>query len=53
MVAALQILASYKDLVDNRQAALETMKISGGKGLFDLLSSHPPLEERIAKLQSS
>jgi heat shock protein HtpX len=53
MVAALQSLSSSKGLVDHRQAALETMKISGGKGLMALFSSHPPLEERIAKLQSS
>ena len=42
-----------KALVDNSQPQLATMKISGGKatGLRLLMSTHPPLEERIAALQ--
>jgi len=53
MIAALQRLAQNKALVDNTQPQLATMKISGGKGrgLMALMSTHPPLEERIAALQ--
>ncbi|HEX8031343.1 MAG TPA: protease HtpX [Vicinamibacterales bacterium] len=53
MIAALQRLQANQALVDNRQPQLATMKISGGKrgGLFMLMATHPPLEERIAALQ--
>ena len=51
MIAALQRLAANKALVDNSQPQLATMKISGGKGFMALMSTHPPLEERIAALQ--
>jgi heat shock protein HtpX len=53
MIAALQRLAANKGLVDNSQPQLATMKISGGKGsgLMLLMSTHPPLEARIAALQ--
>jgi heat shock protein HtpX len=53
MIAALQRLAANKGLVDHSQPQLATMKISGGrgKGLFAMISTHPPLEERIAALQ--
>jgi heat shock protein HtpX len=55
MVHALKSLNECKDLVDNRQAALATMKINGrARGLVALLySSHPRLEDRIAALQKS
>ena len=53
MIAALQRLMANKELVDNSQPQLATMKISGGKatGLRLLMMTHPPLEERIAALQ--
>ena len=51
MIAALQRLAANKALVDNSQPQLATMKINGGKGFMALISTHPPLEERIAALQ--
>ena len=53
MIAALQRLQANQGLVDQSQPQLATMKISGGKGkgLLALISTHPPLEERIAALQ--
>jgi heat shock protein HtpX len=51
MIAALQRLQVNKGLVDNSQPQLATMKINGGKGFMALISTHPPLEERIAALQ--
>ena len=51
MIAALQRLAQNQALVDNRQPQLATMKINGVKGFMGLISTHPPLEDRIAALQ--
>jgi len=52
MIAALQRLMANKELVDNSQPQLATMKINGVRsGLFALMSTHPPLEARIAALQ--
>jgi heat shock protein HtpX len=53
MIAALQRLQANQALVDHSQPQLATMKISGGKpgGLMALMSTHPPLEDRIAALQ--
>lgn len=53
MIAALERLRSSMELVDNRQPALATMKINGKGGMMALFSSHPPLEERIAKLRAA
>jgi len=52
MIAALQRLKENKGLVDDSQPQLATMKINGGKGFMSLISTHPPLEERIAALQN-
>ena len=52
MIAALQRLMQNKGLVDNSQPQLATMKINGGKGFMSLISTHPPLEARIAALQN-
>jgi heat shock protein HtpX len=52
MVAALQRLMQNKGLVDDSQPQLATMKINGGKGFMSLISTHPPLEARIAALQN-
>jgi heat shock protein HtpX len=50
MIAALQRLQANQGLVDQSHPELATMKISGGK-LRGLISTHPPLEARIAALQ--
>jgi heat shock protein HtpX len=50
MIAALQRLASNTRRYDD-QPALAALKISGGVG--KLFATHPPLEERIAALQSA
>ena len=51
MIAALQRLQANKNLVDQSQPQLATMKINGAKGFMALMSTHPPLEARIAALQ--
>jgi heat shock protein HtpX len=53
MIGALQRLMQNKELVDNSQPQLATMKIAGGKGFMALISTHPPLEVRIAALQQA
>jgi heat shock protein HtpX len=50
MIAALQRLQSQKNAVDTSRPELAAMKING-KGMMALISTHPPLEERIAALQ--
>jgi heat shock protein HtpX len=52
MIAALQRLRATKELVDNHEPALATLKISGGRNMMMLFSTHPHLEERIKALQS-
>jgi heat shock protein HtpX len=52
MIAALDRLRRTHELVDNSQApAMASMKISNKSGIFALFSTHPPLEDRIARLQ--
>jgi heat shock protein HtpX len=51
MLAALRRLAANKELVDTSHAQLATFKISGGRSFLALLSTHPPLEDRIAALE--
>jgi heat shock protein HtpX len=52
MIAALERLRRNEELVDTRQEALATLKIAGAPSRFmTLMASHPPLEERIARLQ--
>ncbi len=56
MAHALRSLKAYVDRakVNDRtdDSAIQTMKISNGKGgLVSLFSSHPPLDDRIAKLE--
>ena len=51
MIAALRRLQDAKELVDNRQPALATLKINGG-GFWALLSTHPPLDVRIRALET-
>jgi heat shock protein HtpX len=53
MIAALRRLQTTHQLVDPSNQALATMKIAGGSGRWMMLfSTHPPLEERIAALES-
>ena len=51
MIAALQRLAANQALIDKSQPQLATMKINGARGFMALMSTHPPLEARIAALQ--
>lgn len=51
MLGALRRLAANHELVDTRQQSLATLKISGGHKWMALLSTHPPLEQRIAALE--
>jgi heat shock protein HtpX len=52
MVGALRRLKSFQGQVDNqRSPELATLKIAGAGGFMALLSTHPPLEVRIATLE--
>jgi heat shock protein HtpX len=53
MVGALEALKRTYELVDPRaQPAVATLKISSHpRGLFALFATHPPLDDRIARLQ--
>ena len=52
MIGALRRLQSFQAKVDNtRGPELATLKISGGSKLMTLLSTHPPIELRIATLE--
>jgi heat shock protein HtpX len=53
MVGALRKLQTFAGRVDNaRSPELATLKINGGGKLMALLSTHPPIEQRIAALES-
>jgi heat shock protein HtpX len=51
MIAALRRLQSTKQLVDNSEPELATLKINGQRAMM-LFATHPPLEARIAALES-
>jgi heat shock protein HtpX len=52
MRAALQRLLNNQDRIDPSHQSLATMKISGQRGgLMAMFASHPPLEERIRRLE--
>jgi heat shock protein HtpX len=50
MIAALRRLQNTKELIDNSEPALATLKISGPR-MMALLATHPPLEDRIRALE--
>lgn len=52
MIAALRRLQATHELVDSKSApAMNTMKIAGESRFMELFSTHPKLEERIARLE--
>jgi heat shock protein HtpX len=51
MIAALRRLQGTRQLVDNSEPALATLKISGARAML-LFATHPPLEARIAALEN-
>lgn len=53
MVNALQRLKTAVDQVDTGDKALATFKISNKSSFMALFSTHPPLEERIKRLQQA
>jgi Zn-dependent protease with chaperone function len=52
MIAALKKLKDYTESMDTQHGELAAMKISG-KSWMSLLSTHPPLEDRIAALEKA
>jgi Zn-dependent protease with chaperone function len=52
MIGALRRLMANHELVDTSQQALATLKINGTRGWMVFFSTHPPLEVRIAALES-
>ncbi|MCC7243976.1 MAG: protease HtpX [Acidobacteria bacterium] len=53
MIAALQRLQQNTRTIETGHPALATMKISGARSWMALLTTHPPLEDRIAALQNA
>lgn len=53
MVAALRKLQTNISMVDDSNDQIKAMKISSKKGLMSFLSTHPSLEDRIARLEQS
>ncbi len=51
MIAALRRLQQKVAFVDDSQDQLKTFKIASNKGLMNFLSTHPSLEDRIARLE--
>ena len=53
MVSALERLQQTYGTLEKHEKSVEVMAISGKSSFAELFSSHPPLEKRIAALQSS
>jgi heat shock protein HtpX len=51
MVSALRKLQQKIEMVDESKDQIKAFKISSKKGLMSFLSTHPPLEDRIAALE--
>ncbi len=52
MLAALRRLLANQQRIETAHRELATLKIAGRSGLMLLLATHPPLEQRIAALES-
>lgn len=52
MIAALKRLGQTSDIEDERAPSLAALKISHHSSWFELFSTHPPIEKRIARLQN-
>jgi len=52
MIGALRRLMANREMVDTSHQALATLKINGARGWMVFFSTHPPLEARIAALES-
>jgi heat shock protein HtpX len=53
MIAALERLRGTTELIDQRHAEFASLKISGaGRGITAIFRTHPPLEDRIARLKA-
>lgn len=53
MISALERLQQNTRMIETEHPALATMKIAGVQGWMSLLSTHPPLEARIAALREA
>ncbi len=54
MISALEALRRNYELIDTQaQPAVQSLKISGRGGFLQLFSTHPSLEERIARLETA
>jgi len=53
MVSALRRLQATVERVDTSQPALASFKIAGGRSFLQLFATHPPLEQRIARLEQA
>jgi heat shock protein HtpX len=53
MISALERLQQNTQMIETDHPALATMKIAGARGWMSLLSTHPPLEARIAALREA
>ncbi len=52
MLSALKSLSMYAARIETVRSPVSTLKISGKNGVLALFSSHPPLRERIRRLQA-
>ncbi len=52
MISALRSLSAYVRQIESERSSISSLKISAKKGAFALFSSHPPLQERIQRLQA-
>lgn len=53
MISALRRLQATVERVDTSQPALASFKIAGGRSFLQFFATHPPLEQRIARLEQS